>query len=135
MSKATKWSITVLIAITIFRTQTILFIPALEMNGGAAPNGWLGPWVSDFILGLLVVPVLVLFWARRTRRTWGFLVLYNAVGAFDYSQGLVTQYVSPMPVDMASATAVYGGITVFLGCQLIALGLLFRRGVVEHFNG
>lgn len=126
--------IAVLIGLTIFRVQTILFVPEVEMFGGIAPDGWLGPWVSDFILGLFVPVVVWLVLKARGMRMWALLILYNAVGAFDYSQGLITQWVSPMPEEMASHTTVYLGIGVFMFFQLIALILLFRTDVGDYFS-
>ncbi|MEM1074983.1 MAG: hypothetical protein AAF665_15655 [Pseudomonadota bacterium] len=122
-----------LMLLTIFRTQTILFIPELAMFGGIAPNGWFGPWASDFLIGLLV-PVMVFLVLRSSNiKVWGLLVVYNALGAFDYSHGLITQWISPMPEVMASQATVYAGIGVFMLCQLVALGLLFRSDVLRHF--
>jgi hypothetical protein len=134
MSKTVKWAIALLMTATLFRVQTVLFLPTVEMFGGPAPDGWFGPWLSDAILGFLVPVMVFLFMTRRGIRVWGALVVYNSVGAFDYSQGLITQYVSPMPADMASATTVYAGIGVFMTFQLIALALLFRRDVVAEFS-
>ncbi|WP_290847947.1 hypothetical protein [Henriciella sp.] len=118
---------------TLFRAQTVLFLPTVEMFGGIAPNGWFGPWLSDAILGFLVPIMVFLFLTRRGIRIWGGLVLYHAVGAFDYSQGLITQFISPMPEEMASPMTVYVGIGLFMILQLIALCLLFRRDVIQHF--
>ncbi|MEM8500518.1 MAG: hypothetical protein AAF542_21055 [Pseudomonadota bacterium] len=122
-----------LMLVTVFRTQTILFIPELKMLEGPAPNGWLGPWVSDFVLGLCVPAMVYLALKSRSIKIWGILVLYNSVGAFDYSQGLITQWISPMPENMASSLMVYGGIGFFMICQLIALSLLFRSDVLNWF--
>ncbi|MEM9158743.1 MAG: hypothetical protein AAGB46_06800, partial [Verrucomicrobiota bacterium] len=101
--------------------------------GGPAPNAWFGPWLSDAILGFLVPAVLFVFWKCKGARVWGFLVIYNSIGAFDYSQGLLTQALSPMPIEMASASTVYIGIGIFMFFQLIALGLLFQRDIVDHY--
>lgn len=135
MTPTIKWAITLLMGATIFRAQTILFLPEVQMFGGIAPDGWFGPWLSDTIIGFILPVMLYLFWAKRSIRVWGILVLYNAVGAFDYSQGLITQVISPMPVEMASAATVYLGIGLFMCFQLVALGLLFRRDVVAEFKG
>ncbi len=123
-----------LMFLTIFRAQTILFIPKVEMYGGIAPNAWFGPWVSDAIIGFLVPVMLFLLLKRRSIRVWGLLVLYNAVGAFDYSQGLITQWLAPLPEQIASAGQVYGGIGAFMLFQLVALALLFRSDVIHHFS-
>ena len=135
MTSTIKWAITLLMGATMFRAQTILFLPELQMFGGMAPNGWFGPWLCDTIIGFAVPAMLYLLWTRRSVAIWGALVAYNVVGAFDYSQGLITQVISPMPVEMASAGNVYVGIGLFMGFQLVALGLLFRRDVIAEFKG
>ncbi len=133
MPKHIKWIISVLMAATIFRAQTVMFLPKVEVFGGPAPNAWFGPWFSDSILGFLVPVMVFIFWTRSGMRVWGALLVYNALGAFDYANGLVTQFFHPMPVEMASAAAVYGGIGLFMTFQLVALGLLFRKDVAADF--
>lgn len=135
MTPTIRWAIMFLMGATIFRAQTILFLPQVQMFSGIAPDGWFGPWLSDTIIGFALPGMLYLFWTRRSVAIWGTLVAYNAVGAFDYSQGLITQMISPMPVEMASATTVYLGIGLFMCFQLVALGLLFRSDVIAEFNG
>ena len=135
MTPTIKWAITLLMGATIFRAQTILFLPELQLFGGIAPDGWFGPWLSDTISGFALPVMLYLFWTRRSVAIWGALVAYNAVGAFDYSQGLITQMISPMPVEMASAATFYLGIGLFMVFQLIALGLSFCRDVIAEFKG
>lgn len=134
MTRLSRWAIAALMGATIFRAQTVLFLPELEMYGGTAPNGWFGPWLGDAILGFILPVMLYLFWTRRSPAIWGVLVGYNAVCAFDYFQGLVAQFVDPMPVEMASAATVYVGIGLFMACQLGALGMLFRRDVIAAFR-
>ncbi|MBO6503194.1 MAG: hypothetical protein JJ850_15705 [Kordiimonadaceae bacterium] len=128
-----KWVIAILMGATVFRAQTILFLSSVETFGGPAPDAWFGPWLSDAILGFLVPVMVFLFWRSRSVKIWGALVVYNGIGAFDYSQGLITQVLSPMPAEMASPTSVYAGIAVFLVMQLVVLVLLFSRTVVRHF--
>jgi hypothetical protein len=135
MNATIKWAIALLMGATIFRAQTILFLPQLQMFGGIAPDGWFGPWLSDTVIGFAVPVMVYLFWTRRSVAIWGALVAYNAVGAFDYLQGLITQAISPMPVEMATAMTVYAGIGLFMCFQLAALGLLFRRDVIGAFKG
>jgi hypothetical protein len=134
MTPTMKWAILILMGATIFRAQTILFLPTLEMYGGISPNAWLGPWLSDSIIGLLVPVMIYLLWTKRGIAIWGALVVYNGVGAFDYSQGLIAQFVYPMPAEMASPATVYIGIGLFMVLQLIALALLFRSDVIAHFT-
>lgn len=130
-----KWGIATLMGVTMFRTQTVLFLPEVAMFGGPASDVWFVPWLSDALLGMLVPLAVYLFWTRRGVRSWGALVAYNAIGAFDYVNGLGAQAIAPMPEDMASAATVYGGISVFLVAQLTTLGLLLRTDVIHHFAG
>lgn len=133
MNSTSKWTITCLMGATVFRAQTIFFVPTVEVFGGPSPNAWFGPWVSDAILGVLVPLMIYVLWTQRTVRAWGVLVVYNSLGAFDYGHGLLTQYFHPMPADMASATTVYLGIGIFLALQLVAIWLLFQRRIVDAF--
>ncbi|MEM6634691.1 MAG: hypothetical protein AAF667_02255 [Pseudomonadota bacterium] len=135
MSRQVKWWIAMLMGATIFRAQTVLFLSSIESFGGPAPDAWFGPWLSDAILGFLVPVMVYVFWTGRGIRVWGALVVYNSLGAFDYSHGLLTQVFHPMPVEMAAPMTVFLGIGVFMICQLIALSLLFRRDVARHFAG
>jgi len=134
MKPTVKWAITLLMGATIFRAQTVFFLPELAMFGGIAPDAWFGPWLSDAIIGFMLPVMLYLVWTRRSVMIWGVLVIYNAVGAFDYSQGLITQLIHPMPVEMASAATVYVGIGLFMAFQLTAFGLLFRPDVIAYFS-
>ncbi|WP_234992364.1 hypothetical protein [Roseisalinus antarcticus] len=43
--------------------------------------------------------------------------------------------ISPMPVELASASTVYAGIGLFMVAQIVALGLLLRRDVIAEFEG
>lgn len=97
MNNAIKWAISLLMGATIFRAQTVLFLPTLNMFGGIVPNAWLAPWISDAVIGLLLPGMIYLFWTRRGVVLWVLLVTYNALGAFDYAHGLATQWTSPLP--------------------------------------
>ncbi|MEM7426373.1 MAG: hypothetical protein AAF441_09770 [Pseudomonadota bacterium] len=133
MTQNLRWLIAALMAATVFRAQTILFLPSLEAFGGPASNAWFGPWATDAILGLLVPVMVFVFWTVRDVRAWGGLVVYNAIGVLDYSHGLLTQLLHPMPTAMASSVTVYFGIGLFMLLQLAALTLLFRRDVINRF--
>lgn len=127
--------IAVLMLLTITRLQAISFISSLEMFGGISPDAWFAPWVSDGILGVLL-PIMVYFTLRGSGiKLWGLLVLYNAVGAFDYSNGLATQWTAPLPPEIASSALVYGALSVTISLQLLALLLLFRSDVIDRFKG
>ncbi len=134
MNLRLKLTIALLMGVTIFRAQTVLFLPEVAMFGGPAPDAWFAPWLSDAILGFMLPAMLWLFWSRRGAALWGALVLYNGVGAFDYLTGLATQWTAPMPAEMAAPATVFLGIGVFMLCQLAALALLFRRDVIRDFT-
>ncbi|MEM0946942.1 MAG: hypothetical protein AAGK37_06025 [Pseudomonadota bacterium] len=120
-------------AATIFRAQTIFFLPEIIAFGGSAPNAWFGPWLSDAIIGFLVPVMIYILWKGQGPRAWGALIIYNSLGVFDYSHGLITQYFHQMPADMALPMTVYLGISVFMVLQIIAITLLFRQSVISQF--
>lgn len=127
--------IAVLMLLTITRLQAISFISSLEMFGGISPDAWLSPWVSDGILGALL-PIIIYFILRGSGiKLWGILVLYNAVGAFDYANALATQWTAPLPSEIANSSLVYGALSVTISLQIVALLLLFRSDVIHHFQG
>ena len=119
--------ISVLILITTLRTAAGTLIPNLEMFGGNMSNAWTGPFFADVVLGVMAPFVAYLAWKKVGKRLWGFLVVYNAVGAFDYLQGLVVSIHSPDPA-LPSITLI-----LFMTLQITILLLLFRKDVSEHY--
>ena len=119
--------ISILILITTLRTAAGTLIPNLEMFGGNMSNAWTGPFFADVVLGVMAPFVAYLAWKKVGKRLWGFLVVYNAVGAFDYLQGLVVSIHSPDPA-LPSITLI-----LFMTLQITILLLLFRKDVSEHY--
>jgi hypothetical protein len=126
--------ISVLIGLTATRALAMAFIPKVAMFGGAAPDAWVGPWVADSVLGLLIPLVLFTLHRIRAARAWGLILLYNGIGAFDYIMGLVTQWQSPLPPSIAPTLLVYGSLSFTLVAQLAVIVLLLRRDVVKDFT-
>lgn len=122
-----------LTALTIPRAQTLVFFPLLEMNGGNNPDAWFAPWVSDSILGLLVPVVIYFLLKGKGAKIWALLIMYSALGAFDYANGLATQWSYPMSPDTASPALVYGSLLFTFTIQLIATILLFKQNVRSCF--
>ncbi|MEM1023117.1 MAG: hypothetical protein AAGD10_10555 [Myxococcota bacterium] len=131
--KSRIW-IAIAMGLTLPRVQTVLLLPQLAMFGGDAPDAWLAPWLSDAILGLLIPVVLYALLRSKGLRAWGLLLVYNAVGAFDYSHGLLAQFTDPLPASIASSSLVYGGIGAGMTFQCIALILLFSRDARRAFK-
>lgn len=126
--------IAILTLLTISRAMALIFLPTLNILGGTSPNEWLGPWVTDGILGLLL-PVVVYFILKgKGIKTWALLIIYNALGAFDYATGLVTQWLHPLPAETASSSTVFVSLTVTLILQTIVVFLFFRKDVIHHFH-
>lgn len=137
MSKRTTpkviYVIAVLTALTLLRAQTLFFFKTLEMNGGVNPDAWISPWISDSILGLLV-PVVIYFLLKGSGlKIWALLIMYNALGTFDYANGLATQWINPLSAETASPEFVFGSLISTFTIQLIATVLLFRSDVVDYF--
>ena len=119
--------IPILILITTLRTAAGTLIPNLEMFDGNLSNAWTGPFFADVVLGVMAPFVAYLAWKKVGKRLWGFLVVYNAVGAFDYLQGLVVSIHSPDPTLPSLA------LVLFMTLQITILLLLFRKDVSEHY--
>lgn len=124
--------IAALILLTTIRFMVVTFLPTLEMYGGPNPDAWIGPWGTDTILGLMAPLMAWLAWRGSGTRVWGTLIAYNAVGAFDYAHGLLTQWLEPTVTQSAALT--YGSIGVSIIIQLIVLRLLFRPDVACSFT-
>lgn len=126
--------IAILSLLTVSRAMALLFLPTLDMLGGTSPNEWLGPWVTDGILGLLLPVVIYFILKGKGIKTWALLIMYSTLGAFDYATGLVTQWLHPLPTETASSSTVYVSLIATLILQTIAVFLFFRRDVINHFN-
>lgn len=126
-----KW-IAVLIALTVSRFSVVTFFPGLEMFGGPEPNEWIGPWSTDTTLGLLAPLMAFLAFKKTGLRLWGALIAYNCIGAFDYANGLLIEYLSPQVLNPPEM--IFGGIGLFLCIQLVVIYLLFNKKVISHFS-
>ena len=128
--------IAILILLTGMRFFMFTQLSSLEMFGGVNPDAWFAPWISDTILGALVPLVVFLVLRRRGIVVWGMLLVYNAIGAFDYAHGLLTQWTDPLvPNGMLGTPGLtYGSIGFSLFVQLIVLFLLFQRDVVSYYT-
>lgn len=120
-------------ALTVLRAQTLFFFSTLKMNGGNNPDAWLAPWVTDSILGLLIPIVIYYLLKGKGAKTWALLIMYSALGAFDYATGIATQYIHPMSIETASPTLVYSSLFITLIIQSIAVFLLFKKSAINHF--
>lgn len=126
--------IVVLTGLTITRAQAIMFLPTLEMFGGTSPDAWFAPWITDSILGLLL-PVAIYFLLRgKGLKTWAMLLLYSAIGAFDYANGLATEWLHPLPDATAGPALVFTALTSTLIFQFTVVYLLFDQKVINHFG-
>ena len=70
--------------------------------------------------------------------TWGLLLAFNCIGAFDYAHGLLAQYMHPQIIMVGGAPAkppaIYGSIGLGLLFQLINIVLLLTPDVVKFFT-
>ena len=129
--KQVKW-IAILILITTGRFSVVTYFEGLEMFGGPDPNEWFGPWTTDTILGILAPFIAYFVYKKKGLRLWGALIAYNCIGAFDYANGILTQYLSPQvsnPPEM-----IFGALILFLCIQLVVIYLLFNKNVINHFS-
>ncbi len=130
-----KW-MAILLGLTFMRAFMGIQLPSLEMYGGVNPDAWFAPWVSDTILGILVPIMIYLVIKKKGIKVWGALVAYNAIGAFDYAHGLLTEWTDPLIPNGIIGTPglTYGAIGFSLLVQLAVLYLLFKPSVMHYFS-
>eukprot|EP00966_Prymnesium_polylepis_P003308 76018-Prymnesium_polylepis.1 len=128
------------LAMTIPRTLMIVqLIPkgnTVKMLGGPNPNGWLGPWVTDSILGLLVPVMIALSLTLKGVPLLACLFAYNILGAYDYAHGLLTQYLEPQAFFMwkpAVPSQIYFSIGFGCVCNITCAVLLLTAPVQHYF--
>lgn len=127
------YTIAILTGLTISRAQAILFLPPLKMFGGTSPDEWLAPWVTDSLLGLLLPIVIHFILKGRGIRTWAMLIVYSAIGAFDYANGIVMEWLHPLPNETAEPALVFGALAATLTIQTVAIYLLFQNRSMKHY--
>ena len=129
-----KWMVA-LIGFTTMRAFMGFQLPTLQMYGGVHPDAWFAPWLSDTVLGIIAPFMIYLLLTRNDIKSWGILVAYNAVGAFDYLHGLMVQWTDPLVPKgiMGTPELTYGSIGLSFIVQLIVLFLLFSHQVRIHF--
>ncbi len=125
--------IAILTALTITRVMALTFLPTLKIFGGTSPDEWLAPWVTDGILGLLLPVVIYFILKGKGLKIWALLIVYSALGAFDYATGLVTQWLHPLPVETASTSVVFISLWTTLLFQVVVIILFFRSDIINHF--
>jgi hypothetical protein len=84
-------------------------------------------------LGLLDPFIAYLAYTKTGLRLWGALITCNCIDAFDYANGLLTEYLSHQisnPPEM-----IFGAIALFFCVQLVDIYLLlFKKNVINHFS-
>ncbi len=124
---------TIMMVLTFSRDSVITYFPHLEMYGGVDANAWFAPWVSDTILGLLVPVMIYLLWRKTGTKVWAGLIVYNALGAFDYSHGLATQWHYPQMTEGSVSAVIYTAIGLGMIFNLTVALMMFRGDVMRHF--
>jgi hypothetical protein len=126
-------AMTIMMVLTFSRASVVTYFPHLEMYGGIDVNAWFAPWVSDTILGLLVPVMIYLLWRKTGAKVWAGLIVYNALGAFDYSHGLATQMHYPQMTEGSVSAVIYTTIGLGMIFNLIVTLMMFRGDVMRHF--
>jgi hypothetical protein len=126
-------AMTIMMALTFSRACVVTCFPHLEMYGGVDANAWFAPWVSDTILGLLVPVMIYLLWRKTGAKVWAALIVYNALGAFNYSHGLATQWHYPQMTEGAVSAVTYTVISLGMIFNLAIALMMFRGDIMRHF--
>ena len=122
---------------TLTRTMMARQLPSAKMFGGENADGWLGPWFSDTCLGILTPFAIYGAFTGKGVVAWGLLLSFNVLGAYDYLNGLLAQYLHPQVTFMGDpappAAVIYGSIG--LGCllQIINVILLLQDASIQFF--
>lgn len=124
---------TIIMVLTFSRASVVTYFPQLEMYGGIDANAWFAPWVSDTILGLLVPVMIYLLWRKTGAKVWAALIVYNALGAFDYFHGLATQWHYPQMTEGSVSAVIYTAIGLGMIFNLIVALMMFRGDVMRNF--
>ncbi len=61
------------------------------------------------------------------------LLIYSAIGAFDYANGLTTQWLHPLPEEIAASALVLTALTATLIFQIVVVYLLFKDKAIHYF--
>ena len=124
---------TIMMVLTFSRASVATYFPHLEMYGGVDANAWFAPWASDTILGLLVPVMIYLLWRKTGAKVWAGFIVYNALGAFDYSHGLATQWHYPQMTEGSVSAVIYTAIGLGMIFNLTVALMMFRGDVMRHF--
>ena len=138
MSRPTELNVVgVLLCYTLTRTMMALQLGSAKMFGGENADGWLGPWLSDTILGALTPFAIYCAFTGKGVVAWGLLLSFNVVGSYDYMNGLFAQYLHPMVTMMGGpappAAVIYGSIGLGCLCQITNVILLLQSNAIQFF--
>jgi hypothetical protein len=123
----------VFMSLTFTRVTMITKIKTCKMFGGPNPDEWFGPWVTDSTLGCLLPVVVGIAAIGKGRVLWGILVGYNCIGAFDYANGLLCQFLSPQADGQFPSSAVFASIGIGCFCNFVAICLLFTKAAMNYY--
>ena len=124
----------VAMSLTFTRATMLTKLKTCKIFGGPNPNEWFGAWVADSTLGGLL-PVLVGIAATgKGRVLWGILIGYNCIGAFDYANGALCQFLSPQADGQFPAAAIFASMGIGCFCNLVATCLLFTEAAMNHYT-
>lgn len=77
--------------------------------------------------------MIYLQWRKTGAKVWAALIVYSALGAFDYSHGLATQWHYPQMTEGSVSAVIYTAIGVGMIFNLIVALMMFRGDVMRHF--
>jgi hypothetical protein len=99
-------------------------------------HGWLGPWITDSILGALVPVMITLSLTVTGVRMLTCLFAYNILGAYGDADGLLTQYLEPQFFFLwkpAVPRQINGSIAFGCVCNTVCAVMLLQDNVVNYF--
>jgi len=77
--------------------------------------------------------MIYLLWRQTGAKVWATLIAYNALGAFDYSHGLATQWHYPQMTEGSVSAVIYTAIGLGMVLNLTVALMMFRGDIMRHF--
>ena len=98
---------------------------------------WLYPALVDMFIGITAPFVAFALWRRRGLAVWVTALVWFTISIFDHLDGMTAALTTPVPVGLGggSAPIAITGFLVFTVLDVVALVLLTRRKMKEHYLG
>lgn len=118
------------VALTALMTYRLLPLVSYADLGGSVPISWVNPFTGDILVGATAPIMTYLLIRYRTLAVWTFVVVWHALGIWDYMTGVILDVVDPIPwAPPGSRTLLVTGVIV----QVINMVILTQRAFHDYY--